>query len=72
VDVRISKTLFPLDCRRFFIDSPLLQGRRQKFFQGGGRATEKRPKYTKKDRKIALLSLFQDGPMEKIQKKSKK
>jgi len=33
------------------------QGRRQKIFQGGG-ATEKRPKISKKYRKIALFSLF--------------
>jgi len=31
----------------------------EKFSGGGGGATEKRPKNSKKDRKIALLSLFQ-------------
>jgi len=39
------------------------QGRRQKIFQGG--ATEKRPKISKKYRKIALFSLFQRGATEK-------
>jgi len=34
----------------------LQQGRRQKIFQGGGQK-EKRPKISKKYRKIALLSL---------------
>jgi len=36
------------------------QGRRQKILQGGG-ATEKRPKISKKYRKIALFGLFQGG-----------
>jgi len=41
---------------------PYLQGRRQKIFSGGKRgATEKIPKISKKYRKIALFSLFQEG-----------
>jgi len=40
-------------------------------FQGGG-PTEKRPKLSKKYRKIALFSLFQGGPTEKRLKKGKK
>jgi len=51
-----------------------MQVRRQKNFQGG--PTEKRLKNSKKDRKIALLSLFQGegegGATEKIPKNSKK
>jgi len=36
-----------------------VQGRRQKNFQGG--LPKKRLKNSKKDRKVALLSLFQKG-----------
>jgi len=39
------------------------QGHRQKIFQG--EPTEKRPKNSKKCRKIALFSLFQEGPTKK-------
>jgi len=47
-----------------------MQGRRQKNFQDG--ATKRRPKNNKKDRQIALLSLFLGGPTEKRPKNSKK
>jgi len=43
-----------------------MQGRRQKIFQGGQR--KKSPKISKKDRKIALFSLFQGGDGKTIEK----
>jgi len=45
-------------------------GRRQKIFQGGG-PTEKKPKISKKYRKIALFSLFQGGGQQKDRKMAK-
>jgi len=47
------------------------QERRQKDFQGWGGQRKKRPKNSKKDRKIALLSLFRDGTTEKRPNNSK-
>jgi len=47
-----------------------IQGRRQKIFQGG--PTIKRPKISKKYRKIALFSLFQGGGQRKKRPKNSK
>jgi len=46
-----------------------VQGRQQKIFQGGGGATEKRPKISKK---IALFSLFQERGRGTTEKKTEK
>jgi len=53
-----------------FIVPTKTKGVGRKFSSGG--ATEKRPKISKKYRKIALFSLFQEGPTEKRPKNSKK
>jgi len=48
----------------------ILKGVGRKFFKGG--ATKKKPKISKKYRKIALFSLFQGGREGATEKKAKK